>query len=132
MFEVVNHHNRYFSLMDIFSHIPFGALKLFSLQVEQIILNLEGYTKVLDKLAQEYPLFCWSLDIGAHHSGNQTSQYPSFMRCHLQILLFVGVLSIKFIVVVPYNVPALTNMQLNNFLKIDLHQLIFESFGVLF
>lgn len=129
-FEMVYDHHRDFSFVNVLPHVPFGALEFFPLQVKQVILDLKRYTQVLDKLAQEESLLSWGLDVSTHHSGNQSSQNSGLVRCHLQILLLAGVLAIEFLMIVPQNVPPLSNMQLHDFLQVDLHQLILESFGV--
>ena len=68
----MNHHQGYFSLVDVLPTVPLCSLELFSLQVEQIVLDLEGHSHVLNELNEDSFIFFGRMGIGAYHAGSQS------------------------------------------------------------
>ncbi len=54
--QVVDHHQTELTLVDVFALVPFGLFHLLTLQVEDIILNLEGHTQILNHFAKDFLL----------------------------------------------------------------------------
>lgn len=89
--EVVQDHESKLPLVDVLATVAFLALHLLALQIEDVVLDLEGHTEVLDEAAEHILLGTRGADVGADHPRGESRQDCRFLSCHLQVLRFCGV-----------------------------------------
>lgn len=53
---MMNDHQCDFSLVDVLTIVALGLLELLSLKIQQIVLNLEGNSQILNKIDQSFSL----------------------------------------------------------------------------
>lgn len=109
--------------MNILSIISFCFFVDFSLQIQQIVLNLKGNSHCFCIFPNNLSLLFGEFEIHACQARWQPCQHTSFMSSHLKIIVFSWKLALQFLNIVPQNIPTLSNMQIYHFLSVDLWNL---------